>query len=111
MKNTTETKHTPTPWKYHDATKTIRAVPAHYWIASMNIFDGAVNNKANAEFIVRAVNLHETLLEAAKDALCELDPDCNYDGSNYQPKPDDEGDSRIQIILALYKVIDQAEGK
>lgn len=61
--------------------------------------------------VLRAVNSHEVLLDVAKDALCELDPDCNYDGSNYNGEPSDKGNSRIQTILALYEAIEQAEGK
>lgn len=53
--------------------------------------------------------INKALLEVAKDALCELDPDCKYDGSNYKGEPSEKGNSRIQTILELYRVIDLAE--
>ena len=59
-------KYTKTPWRYEVATKTIRAVPSNYWLATMDSWDGAVNHQANAEFIVRACNSHEELVEAAE---------------------------------------------
>ena len=51
------TKHTPGPWIYEASTRTIRAVPANYWLASMNSFDGAVNHEANARLIAAAPEL------------------------------------------------------
>lgn len=48
---------------------------------------------------------------ALKHRFCELDPDCNFDGSNYKGEPSDKGNSRIQTILALYKIIAQAEAQ
>lgn len=56
------TKHTPTPWAWSASTKTIRSVPTNYWLATMDSFDGAVNNNANAAFIVRACNAHDQLV-------------------------------------------------
>ncbi|MCK5605642.1 hypothetical protein KAR91_27355 [Candidatus Pacearchaeota archaeon] len=46
-------KHTPGPWTYNDYTKTIRG-PYNHWIATMDSFDGAVNNQANARLIAAA---------------------------------------------------------
>lgn len=65
-------KHTPTPWKY-GSTKgiylgtdpdqkrryAIESPSGNSWILQLD-------DKANAEFIVRAVNAHEDLLEACK---------------------------------------------
>lgn len=61
----TQTKHT-AKIRYEEGTKTLRSVPENYWIATMDSWDGAVDNKANAEFIVRACNSHEALVEACK---------------------------------------------
>lgn len=52
-----KTKHTPGPWKYESETKTIRAAVPNYWLASMNSFDGAVDNEANARLIAAAPEL------------------------------------------------------
>ncbi len=49
-----EAKHTPGPWVYEAGTKTIRSKPANYWLATMNSWDGAVNNEANARLIAAA---------------------------------------------------------
>ena len=51
------TKHTPAPWRYEPGTKTIRSVPANYWIASMDSWDGAANHEANARLIAAAPEL------------------------------------------------------
>jgi hypothetical protein len=52
-----ETKHTPGPWRYEPGTKTIRAVPSNYWLATMDSWDGAVDNNANARLIAAAPDL------------------------------------------------------
>lgn len=102
---------TPTPWKV-EGRALFPENPLYGKIADVYEYvSGEENAVANANFIVRAVNSHEALLEAAKDALCELDPDCKYDGSNYNGEPSDKGNSRIQTILALYRIIEQADGK
>ena len=54
-------KHTPGPWSYEKATKTIRAKPSNYWIATMDSWDGAVNHEANAQLIAAAPDLLEAL--------------------------------------------------
>jgi hypothetical protein len=50
---------TPGPWRYEAATKTIRSVPANYWLATMDSFDGAVDHEANARLIAAAPDLLE----------------------------------------------------
>jgi hypothetical protein len=73
--------HTPGPWKYEAATKTIRSVPANYWLATMDSWDGAVNSPANAQLIAAAPDLLAALtnlcnkLETMKfrDRGCGLD--------------------------------------
>ena len=62
-----ETKHTPTPWKFKQDNifgDNLRIVHA--------CFRGDMQDKTDAEFIVRVVNAHEALLKAAKDALDTL---------------------------------------
>lgn len=57
MKNTT----TPGPWIYQPETKTIRSVPANYWIATMDSWDGSVDSEANARLISAAPELLKSL--------------------------------------------------
>ena len=57
-------EHTKGPWKYEPETKTIRAIPSNYWLASMDSWDGAVDNEANARLIASAPELLEALREA-----------------------------------------------
>ena len=42
-------KHTEGRLEYEASTKTIRAKPSNYWVASMDSWDGAVDNVANAQ--------------------------------------------------------------
>jgi hypothetical protein len=60
MKKTTATSpsHAATPWSYQPSTKTIRSRSNH-WIATVDSFDGAVDNEANARRIVACVNACE----------------------------------------------------
>ena len=51
------TEHTPRPWRFEESTKTIRACPTNYWLATMDSFDGAVDHKANARLIAAAPDL------------------------------------------------------
>jgi len=57
--------HTPAPWIYEESTKTIRARPSNYWLATMDSWDSAVNHKANAQLIAASPDL----LTAAQTAL------------------------------------------
>lgn len=59
-------QHTPGPWKWEPETKTIRSVPANYWIASMDSWDKAVNHEANAHLIEAAPDLLKALKEAVE---------------------------------------------
>ena len=72
-----KTAHTPAPWSYEKATKTIRAKPSNYWIATMDSWDGAVNHEANAQLIAAAPDL----LEACEMLLGRLDENCS--GTQY----------------------------
>jgi hypothetical protein len=68
-----QAKATPRPWRYEEGTKTIRSVPSNYWLATMNSFDGAVDNDANASLIVKAVNNHDDALEAIRQGIAYLE--------------------------------------
>lgn len=57
-------KHTKGPWRYEDGTKTIRSVPGNHWIASLDSWDGAIDNEANARLIAAAPEMLEALREA-----------------------------------------------
>lgn len=54
-------QHTPGPWRFEESTKTIRAVPQNYWLATMDSWDGAVDHEANARLIAAAPDLLEAL--------------------------------------------------
>ena len=60
--------HTPGPWRYEAATKTIRAVPSNYWLASMDSWDKAVNHEANAQVMAAAPELLTALLAIVNEA-------------------------------------------
>lgn len=62
----TQIKHTPGPWKFEAETKTIRSIPANYWLASVDSWDGAVNHEANARLIASAPEMLEALEYAYK---------------------------------------------
>ncbi len=74
---------TPTPWKYEASTKTIRATPANYWIATVDSWDGMVNNEKDGEFIVRAVNHHDRLLKSLAQVLEIVDSGDRITESHY----------------------------
>jgi len=73
-------KHTPTPWHF---TKEVDEMGNPVWdITTDPVDDGWIiahtltqskEDKANASFIVRAVNAHEALVEALEAALNMLD--------------------------------------
>lgn len=65
----TTTAHTPAPWRYEPGTKTIRSVPANYWIATLDSWDGAVNNESNARLIAAAPELLAALEEIAAENM------------------------------------------
>ena len=60
------TQHTEGPWRYEPETKTIRSVPANYWLASMDSWDGAVNHEANARLMAAAPKLLAALEQVIK---------------------------------------------
>ena len=71
--------HTPGPWTYESSTRTIRSQPTNYWLATMDSWDGAVNNEANARLIAAAPDLLAAL-EALQTDL-QKRRDAKYEGS------------------------------
>jgi hypothetical protein len=67
-------KHTPGPWKFEKETSTIRSEPANNWLATMDSWDGTINNEANARLIAAAPKLLEAL-EYIKLEMFKKDPD------------------------------------
>jgi hypothetical protein len=63
-----DAKHTPGPWEYNEQTKTIRSKKENFWLATMDSWDGSVNNAANARLIAAAPDLLAAL-ENARIAL------------------------------------------
>lgn len=64
----TNTKHSPTPWKIENDGKSIsQEGSGNEFISQVNSGFGAEKQKANASFIVTAVNSHYGLLEALKN--------------------------------------------
>jgi hypothetical protein len=51
--------HTPGPWRYEPETKTIRSEPANYWLATMDSWDGAINNEDNARLMAAAPEMFD----------------------------------------------------
>jgi hypothetical protein len=98
------TKHTPGPWTYEQETKTIRSVPANYWIATIDSYDGAINNAANAALIAAAPELLEALKEiVARYSNLER---LYFEAIKLNESPDTNG----TIVRAL-SAIAKAEGK
>ena len=60
-KETKAPQHTPGPWRYSPGSNTIRSAKENYWIASIDSWDGQVNNQANAKLIAAAPELLEAL--------------------------------------------------
>lgn len=106
-------KHTPTPWTLWEENEhfvlsgktTIAEVYSDWGYAPKTKNERIAPNeegKANAEFIVRAVNSHEELLKAAKEAEDALAQSISKDGKT---------DWRYTKLWALRNAIAKAEGK
>lgn len=96
-------QHTPTPWEQ----KSQSNGQAQIYGENGKTIAITYYNDEDAALIVRAVNSHEALLEAAKEALCTLDPDCVFDGEKVSSSSSD----RSKMIIALYEAINQAEAR
>ena len=57
---------TPGPWRYEPGTKTIRSQVENYWLATMDSWDGSVNNEANAQLIAEAPDMLALLKSTVK---------------------------------------------
>lgn len=72
-------QHTPTPWNIHqpsyNETPLIFGLGDDYAIAEISGVD-QTNKEASAEFIVRACNAHEDLINALTGALEYIEEDC-----------------------------------
>lgn len=51
----------PGPYRFEQATMTIRAVPENYWLASMDSWDGAVDNIAHGHLFAASAQLRSAL--------------------------------------------------
>lgn len=103
MKPSPTQTHTPGPWKVEVVEELSIYGPEGCPLAQLQ---GHHRTRANAHFIVTAVNSHEELLEATKEALCWLDPDCKLDGVSYQGE--DMHSDRDKMIIGLYEAIRRA---
>lgn len=63
-----EGKHSPLPWRYTNSH------PQDWVIKSAFTVVARLNNEADAELIVKAVNLHAKLVAALQDALTMIEP-------------------------------------
>lgn len=78
----TNIKHTPTPWILSGATTEIRSDKGEL-IATTNHhleIRSEATKKANAAFIVKAVNFHEKLVKAIANALDVARAEVKYSG-------------------------------
>jgi gamma-glutamyl:cysteine ligase YbdK (ATP-grasp superfamily) len=57
--------YTPGPWRFEAGTKTIRSVPANYWIATVDSWDGSVNNQADGVLMAAAPDMAAVLRDIA----------------------------------------------
>lgn len=62
-------RHPDSTWRYEESTRTIRSVPENYWIATMDSWDGMVDNKKNGKLIAAAPEL----LQFAINVVCAIE--------------------------------------
>ena len=102
-------KHTPTPWK-QGVNYPERIIGEHEIVAFVNHpeLDGKPNDReqANAEFIVRACNSHDELLEACKALVQNLEMEWLPNGYGQCDYP-----LSYRIIKNAKDIIAKAEGK
>ena len=88
-------KHTPTPWEIDEGDVRIKSddyevCRASDLPSSFGKYDygdkGEEEQKANAEFIVRACNVYDELVEACKSALSALNSISSYDQESMEVK-------------------------
>jgi len=85
--------HTQGPWVYCEQTKTIRSKKENYWLATMDSWDGSVNNAANAR-----------LISAAPDLLAALEGCIGYlEALPAHYKPDAQWIAPARAAVAMAK--------
>lgn len=95
-----ELGHTPTPWKGASGTSLDSIMAGNDRIALCDVTSlKGTSAQANAAFIIRAVNSHETLLKNLKLAVLRLEEFCEQQKKN-----------RIDLTSDLDKAIAQVEG-
>lgn len=89
--------HTPTPWKWNVKAQEIQAAPLNVGIASVRVVNPL--HPDNAPFIVRAVNAHQTMVNALRTIREAFIPTMPL------------GADRTQLTLVVDEAIAKAEGK
>lgn len=107
MKTQEKAQHTPTPWHLEQTAvyKAIRGKDGEH-IGFLSIQEPQ-KEKGDAEFIVRAVNSHEALLQFAKEHH-EVCSDCEGTGKIYNNADPTSGQ---WVYCPYYKAIEQAEAR
>lgn len=101
-------KHTPGPWGF-DETGYLQTIDNGYLIYASpwqeNACDGDETAIANAAFIVLAVNTHDDLVAALRDAVEHMAA-MEYDRARGEPEPFES-----QFLLNARAALAKAEGK
>jgi hypothetical protein len=102
--------HTPTPWKVVDNNIVTDDGSSEY-IGTIDgePYENLGESSHNAAFIVRAVNAHETLLDAVRFALKLAQVD--YDDAKVKRLPQATVDAMFTTVKAFRDAIALAEGK
>lgn len=99
--------HTPGPWTWQHDGEVIDIVSEQQTVAMLD--DNGCETEANAEFIVRACNCHEELLEACKELAN------NVSGWDESELRQTGGNTNTNCLLASFTkalaAIAKAEGK
>ena len=115
-----ESKHTQLPWRFGrtDMSESIMIVDNHdNYVAAVRIRQtggGAISaamegpRRSNAEFIVRACNSHDELLEACK-AVIEWWEEHEYDTAGSGVEEYNLYDDEPEMVTLARKTIEQAE--
>jgi hypothetical protein len=101
-----EIKHTAIPWKYGKTDLVIRQEKTNHPIADCSYRQISFEeNTANAEFIVRAVNAHEDLVNASERAMLFLESENNHGEGKRIDK------LSYEVYMDLKQALAKAEGK
>lgn len=92
--------HTPTPWTLNSGYNKIGApvfeIKDVEGFTLLAVRGGVIPTSRDAEFIIRAVNSHEALLEAAKDLLNKL----TFEGVATTRKQRIEAERKLRSVIA-----------